>query len=236
MNEYYEKNARRFLEQFDQESYYWLTALITLHEPEISGNVREMLLASFEAFLPSIPYIGGDDNRRTLSILDAARCLVFYQLFKGRLSVEEIGQVLFEAIKLRQTDRTPAFYRDQKYTPEQVKEYRIRQAKQSQEKRYNADYVYEYVSPDSGEFEHGCNFTECGAFKLYKEYSALEFLPYYCYLDFPKMINTGQKMIRDNAMSLGDSFCNHRFKKGDQGEIPWPPPFVQNTDKTKGDQ
>lgn len=218
---YYSKNEIRFLDRLEQEIPYWMTALEELHGEDVCEGFREKLTRRFERLLPTLPYIGGDDNKMTLSLLDAARCLALYLELKSALTTKQIGEILFRAIILRQEDRGKQFYEDQTYTPEQVTQYRKEQAAASQRGNYPGDYVYHYEEAEGADY--GYNFTECGAQKLFQNYDSLELLPYFCYLDYPKMLNTGLKLTRTQALSHGDSHCNHRFRHGEQSLVPWPP-------------
>lgn len=222
---YYRRNKKKLLSGFDREAAFWLKPLTNLYGKASAARFGERLRGRFETFIVDIPCIGGSANRRTLSLIDAARCLVFYLEFRDLLPVIEIGRILFEAVVLRQSESASAFTRDERYTPEQVTAYRRYQAELSHRRRYPDDYLYDYIPPESGGFLFGYDFHECGAMKLYGKHDALAFLPFYCYLDFPKMIGTGQRLERDKTLSLGDPLCNHRFLQGEPGEIPWPPPF-----------
>jgi len=120
--------------------------------------------------------------------------------------------------------RGRGFYKQDQYTPEEITEYRKHQAERSQKREYPGDYVYKYVEEDG--YAYGYDFEECGARKLFRANDAMELLPNFCYLDYPKLKNTGLRLIRTKSLSKGDSYCNHRFRLGDTEEVPWPPPFV----------
>ena len=228
MSSYYTDIADELVARFDQEIGYWLESLRSFHGNEIAEGLSVRLRARYKALLPTLPYIGGSENKFTLSLLDAARCLTLFRELQNILSVEEIGLVLFRAIQLRQEGRGTQFYQQQQqqYTPEQVTAYRKRQAQGSQTREYSGDYVYEYVEEEG--YEYGYDFEECGALKLFKAHDAMEFLPFFCYLDYPKMKNSGLRMIRTKSLSTGHTYCNHRFRVGKVVDVPWPPPFVNN--------
>lgn len=221
---YYLENHERILARFDEEVRFWIESLTSLFGTHMAEGTVARLRTRYAAFLSSIPFIGGDDNSRTLWLLDAARFLVFYQEFRNRLSSLDIGHVLFEAIMLRQKNRGISFCSESRYTPEQVSEYRKKMAAKSQVMQYPGDYVYEYVV--NGEDGFGYNFTECGAYKLFKANDAMAFLPYFCYLDFPKMMNSGLSLSRTKTMSTGADIGNHRFRHGSAENVEWPPPFA----------
>jgi hypothetical protein len=175
--------------------------------------------------LPHIPYIGGDENHLTDSLVESTWYLAFYKAMKkhGR-TAEETGKVLYDAA-LAQIDDSPIVIPPSEIlTTEQLMERRRRRAERSQERRYPEDYVYKFVAGDGVEFDYGYDFLECAAQKFYHAQGADEFTPFYCFLDYPK-----NKMGLSRTMTLaeGHAKCNHRFKEGRKAELGWPPPFVK---------
>ena len=110
---------------------------------------------------------------------------------------------------------------------EQLSEQYRKAAERSQERRYPEDYVFEYVVGDGEEFDRGSDFTECATLKFYHAQGADEFMPFYCYLDFPKSKVIGTGLSRTMTLAEGDEKCNHRTKIGGETKCTWPPPFVK---------
>ena len=102
-------------------------------------------------------------------------------------------------------------------------ERRRQRAARSQERRYPDDYVYAFVAGDGEAFDYGYDFSECAAQKFYRAQGAEEFLPYYCFLDFAWSRVLGLGLSRSMALSEGCALCNHRFKRGRETLVEWPP-------------
>jgi hypothetical protein len=85
--------------------------------------------------------------------------------------------------------------------------------------------VFSFVAGDGDAFDYGYDFSECAAQKFYRAQEAEEFLPYYCFLDFAWSRVLGLGLSRSMALSEGYPRCNHRFKRGRETVVEWPPPF-----------
>jgi hypothetical protein len=225
-DEYYTARKAEFLKEFDEESQYW-RPIITLQYGEDFANIllREAR-EEFEALLPHIPYIGGDENHLTSSLVESVWYLALYKAMRkhGR-TAEETGKVLYDATVARIDEAPATIPPSERLTVEQLMERRKRRAERSQERHYPEDYVYEFVAGDGEEFDYGYDFLECAAQKFYHTQNADEFTPFYCFLDYPK---SKMGLHRTMTLSEGHTRCNHRFKEGRKTEFGWPPPFLKD--------
>jgi hypothetical protein len=89
----------------------------------------------FEALLPDIPYIGGDENHLTVSLVESMWYLAFYKAMKkcGR-TAEETGKVLYDTTLARIDDPQIELSPSEILTAEQLMERRRRRAERSQER------------------------------------------------------------------------------------------------------
>jgi hypothetical protein len=193
---------------------------------EFADTVLSKARAEFDALIPQLPYIGGDENHLTGSLVESVRYLAFYKAMKklGR-RVEETGKILYDAILVRVDEPRAAPPPAQRLTAEQLMERRRERAERSQERRYPQDYVYEFVAGDGAQFDYGYDFLECAAQKFYHAQDADEFLPFYCFLDFAWSRVYGLGLTRTMTLAEGHPKCDHRFKKGRRTEPDWPPLF-----------
>ena len=182
----------------------------------------------FEDLIPQIPYIGGDKNRRTETLIESVRYLAFYKAMKKHgKTAEESGKILYDAL-VSQINKT-----QQKATPtdwQNKNEYfkkRRKAAEESQERRYPGDYVYEFILGDGSEFDYGYNYIECASLKFCYMQNADEFMPFYCYLDFPLCSMLGLGLSRTMTLAEGYEKCNHRFRPGGETKLEWPPQFLK---------
>ena len=100
---------------------------------------------------------------------------------------------------------------------------RRQRAERSSERRYPDDFVYEFVKGDGEPFDYGYNFLECASEKFYRVQEALAFLPYYCFLDFPKCERGGLGLTRQGTLAEGCQVCDFRFRKGGISSLKWLP-------------
>jgi len=178
-----------------------------------------------EALISEIPYIGGDENPMTRHLIRSTTSLALYQAMKahGKKS-RETGKVIYDAVaaSVSELPRRPCKHLTAEYVSEEQ-----RQARQSQERRYPGDWVWEFVEGDGIQFDYGYDFLECGTQKLYRAHGADEFLPFYCYLDFVTQRTTGWGFARSMTLAEGHERCDFRWKKGGRTMKGWPPPFLK---------
>ena len=225
---YYIREKAELLEEFDKEVRIWKPVIIELYGEEIARKILREARESFEKLIPQIPYIGGDENRRTETLIESVKYLAFYKAMKKQgKTAEETGKVLYDAL-ITQIDKTQQKMPPTEWqNPEKYFKKRKKGAEESQERRYSGDYVYEFVLGDGKEFDYGYDYTECASQKFYRNHGADEFLPFYCYLDYPICSIIGLGLSRTMTLAEGHEKCNHRFRPGRGTKLAWPPPFLK---------
>jgi hypothetical protein len=226
--EYYISRESEWLESFARDTQRWKPIIFQQFGDDFAEAILKEARDEFEALIPEIPYIGGGENHLTGSLIKSARCLALYKAMKARgKTAEETGKILYDAIMSRVGEPIPEIPPHQKLTPEQLTERREKRAERTQLRQYPDDWVYEFVAGDGEEFDYGYNFTECATLKFYHAQGADEFLPFYCFLDFPESGAYGLGLSRTMTLAEGHPVCDHRFKKGRKSEQEWPPPFLR---------
>lgn len=225
--EYYTSRKQELLAEFAEDALYWRRAIASRDGEDLADAIVTECRQAFEALLPEIPYIGGDENRLTAELVRAARCLALYKAMKRRgKTPSQAGKVLYDAVELRGGCPSPPIPPSRWLSPEELMARRRERAELSQKRRYPGDWVYSFVAGDGETFDYGDDFVECAAQKLYRAQGAEEFLPFYCFLDFPISRAAGLGLSRTMTLAEGHEKCNHRFKKGSRVEREWPPPFL----------
>ena len=218
--EYYVIRKPEFLKRFDDELQYWRPIIVSRFGAKFADTVLREAHKEFEVLIPEIPYIGGDENHLTGSLVESVRYLAFYRAMKrqGR-KAEETGKILYDAILARVDEPRAPIPVFQRLTTEQLMEKRRERAQRSQERRYPQDYVYEFVASDGEEFDYGYDFSECAAQKFYHAQGADEFLLLYCFLDYAwsKVYRLG--LSRTMTLAEGHKKCDHRFKKAKETKL-----------------
>ncbi len=229
---YYISRKAELLKQFEEELRLWSPFIFAPYGEINAYRIIQDSRKCFEELIPQIPYIGGDANRRTETLIQSVQFLAFYQAMKKHgKTAEEAGKILFNALSAR-AEKIPA-----KTLPEGWKDrdeyYQIRKkgAAESQEKRYPADYVYAFVPGDGKKFDYGYDYSECATVKFFREQGADEFMPFCCYLDYPICRARGLGLTRTMTLGQGNAKCNHRFSPGKETKLEWPPPFLKKETK-----
>ena len=223
---YYMARRVELLQEFDEEMERWRLVLASQYGSDFAEQVLRESREQYQSLLPLVPYIGGDDNHLTSSLIGSAQCLALYRAMKTHAhTAAETGKVLYDAILARRHEPATPVSSAPLLTPEQLMERRRQRAAQSQERRYADDYMYAFVEGDGEAFDYGYDFSECAAQKFYHAQGAEEFLPYYCFLDYAWSQVLGLGLSRSTTLSEGYARCAHRFKRGRKTLVEWPPPF-----------
>ncbi len=225
---YYLVQHVRLLERFDRDAACWRPAIEEQFGDHFAADVLEEARAEFQALICQIPYIGGDDNHLTGSLVKSARCLALYRAMKRRdKTAAETGKLLYDATMAGMGHPTSEVAPERRLTDAQLMERRRERAERTQLRRYAADWLYDFIPGDGDAFDYGYDFYECATRKLYHNQGADEFLPFYCFLDFAESRVHGLGLFRTMTLAEGQLKCDHRFKKGRKSEPQWPPAFMK---------
>ena len=212
---YYASRKAEMLEGFDRAAQRWKVTLSQRYGDGFAEAVLQEARAEFKALVPAIPYIGGDENHLTGSLIGSVRCLAFYRAMKARgKPAAETGKVLYDAVQAHPDDYALQIPTAQRLSRDELMKRRRAGATRSQERRYAWDWVYEFVEGDGEAFDYGYDFLECATDKFYRAQGAGEFLPFYCFLDFLKCELDGLGLSRTTTLAEGGERCDHRFKEG----------------------
>ena len=226
---YYLSQKPELIECFEKESKRWRTILSKQYGEKFAENILLEAKYRFEVLIPEIPYIGGEENHLTNSLVGSVECLALCQAMKGRdKTAADAGKTLYEAVVVRYGNPIPGIPLSQMLSAEELMSRRKERAERSQQREYEDDFVYEFVEGDGDTFDYGYNFTECATQKFYIAQAAEEFLPFYCFLDFPKSRLYGLGLSRTGTLAEGCEVCDFRFKAGRDCEKEWPPPFMKH--------
>jgi hypothetical protein len=224
--EYYLSRKKEIMERYyDVHARAWEPFLVQSYGRKFAEDVLTETRSQYKEFIPTIPYIGGDENQMTHHLIRSTTGLTLYRVMKARgKTAQEAGKIVYDAVEenVKHILQVPG----RELTPE-LRDKEIELAMKSQERRYPDDWVWEYVEGDGAEFDYGYDFVECGAKKLYHTLDADEFLPYFCYLDFAMARTPGWGFTRTETLAEGFSRCNSRMKKGGVTHRGWPPPFAK---------
>jgi hypothetical protein len=182
----------------------------------------------FEALLPDVPYIGGDENPNTSALYLAAAMVAMYRSLRARgASVEQSARLIYLGSTdfLRSAPMRWLLRRQGRrlFDRRRIDRHRV-VAAASQERRYPGDWVLEFVEGDGKHFEYGYDYRECGIVKYLAREGAPELAPYLCWGDFPSFACMGVRLIRTETIAQGGQRCDFRFARGTPVQAT--PPFL----------
>lgn len=225
ITDYYISRSQELLRDFRHKARGWRSVLRDRYGEDSAEQISKEAEGAFVTLIPQIPYIGGDENRLTGSLISSAMALALYRAMTAhRKSPYETGRVLYDAIVA--APPPPPIPPSEYLTREQLMQRRRADAERSQRREHAMDFVYELVEGDGETFDYGYNFFECATRKFYRQQHAEEFLPYYCFLDYLKGERVGLGLRRSKTLAQGDDQCDHRFIEGGRADRTWPPDFA----------
>jgi len=225
---YYISCKPEMLASFDEAAQRWNVILSQRYGDDFAQALLQEARAEFEVLIPTMPYIGGDENHLTGSLIGSVGCLAFYRAMKAHgKPAAETGKVLYDAVQTHPGDYALQIPPAQRLSRDELMKRRRERAHRSQERRYAWDWVYEFVEGDGEAFDYGYDFLECATDKFYRAQGAQEFPPFYCFLDFPTCELDGLGLSRTVTLAEGGEKCDHRFKEGARSTQTWPPPFLK---------
>jgi hypothetical protein len=224
--EYYLSRKKEIMElYYDLHARAWEPFLVLSYGHKFTEAVLQETRSQYEEFIPTIPYIGGNENWMTHHLIRSTTGLILYKVMKAKgKTAYEVGKIVYGAVEesVKHIPQVPGHDLTTEFRDKEIK-----LARKSQERRWSDDWVWEFVEGDGAEFDYGYDFIECGAQKIYHTLDADEFLPYFCYLDFAMARTPDWGFTRTETLAEWYPRCNPRMKKGGVTEKGWPPPFVR---------
>jgi len=226
---YYVANKTRIIKDLDPILRQMRKLTAQSHGEALAATVASETMAEFERLLPQLPYIGGDRNTLTDTLIHSTGALAFYRVMKTHdQPAQETGRLLYrtiEALALQSSALSglSGQMAQSKAPQNQFK----RMAEASQKRLYPDDWVLTFVEGDGKIFDFGVDYTECGLCKFNHAQGADELTPYLCLGDFPvsQVYDTG--LVRTTTIARGGSHCDFRFKSGRPIQMEWTPDFLK---------
>jgi len=172
--------------------------------------------AEFAAHLQEIPYVGGDRNPFTDTLVQTASILTIYRVLKRQgMSTEEIG-CLTESMAERRVTKVPGFLRRLLgwFYMSPLNRRRVkRNAAISQRRQYPGDFVYQVIDEAGDSYQWGVDYIECGIVKYLQANGAGDLAPYLCQMDYLLFPAIGIELVRTGTIGRGCERCDFRFNR-----------------------
>lgn len=214
--EYYLKRQGRLLRNHRRMMAIGRPMLAERFGPAFAEQAVCQSTEVFQALLAELPYIGGDENPLTDTLVQVTSVLALYRVLQEHMSAAEVGELAH-----RMTEawiaRTPRWLRHlagRYYLSRMMQRRKRRQAALSQQRRHPEDFVFKYVAGDGAAFDWGIDYLECAIVKFFQEQGAAALTPYMCRLDFLMFPALGISLQRTGTRAQGCSHCDFRFSWG----------------------
>jgi len=188
-----------------EEKYGCETAL------KLRGQAMEVFQ---KEILPGLPYIGGQRNTFSVYLEQSSMALALYRAVQRHGStLEEAGQIIHRGMILVM-GRYPKglFHLYGRWMNSRLRYGSMRKsARLSRLRKFPADWVYEFVEGEPGQFDYGLDMHECGILKFMAEQGAPELTPYLCAVDYITYHAMGVELQRTETLVAGCPRCSFRM-------------------------
>lgn len=222
--DFYSRNKARFLKLFDFITNRTGPVFENHFGGELSKDIIKDGRSEFDKILNELPYIGGFQNDHTWYLLSSTILLSMHRAMKEHgKTTEESGQIVYEI--------TDALF---KSLPGFLSRYGgklffhiyyrrlLKQSKDTQEKTYPYNWVFEVFKGDGVRYDFAVDYHECFICRFFKEQGEEELIPYMCKLDYVISDTFDWGLVRTQTIYNGEKVCNFRYKKGRPAETGQP--------------
>jgi hypothetical protein len=185
--------------------------------PRRTAIMSRDALANFEGLIPGLPYVGGDRNLISYLVPVAAWYVALYLALRQHgKSAEDTGKLFYD-LDEAQFKATPGpqkkMMSERLFSPKYKEMFR-EWASWTQRREHPANWVAQFVEGRGGDFDYGCDYTECAMVKYVTSRKVPELAPYICLADFPSSRAYDSGLVRTKTIATGDGVCDFRYKKG----------------------
>lgn len=213
---YYTAHSTRLIKDLEKKLPYFKRVLNTEFPPAEVARIIHETRDEYRRLLPRLPDIGGRQNPMTENLLGAAWFLALAQPLRERgWSDDRVGDVIYRIAEVwvASSPRWLAWLQGQLVRTPLVRFLLGRISRQSQQRRYTADFVVQFVSGNGRDFDFGLDFTECAICKLFQTEQAGGLARHMCRIDYLTTSYRGIQLMRTGTIANGASKCDFRYKK-----------------------
>jgi len=185
--------------------------------PEGAAIMSRDALAKFEGLIPGLPNVGGDRNLISYLVPVAAWYVALYGALRqfGK-TAEDTGKLLYnlDEAQFKATPEPRKKMMSERLFSPRYKEMFRDWALWTQKREHPANWVAQFVEGRDGDFDYGCDYTECAMVKYVTSQKVPELAPYICLADFPSSRAYDSGLVRTKTIATGDGVCDFRYRKG----------------------
>ncbi len=223
-----DRRTRRLVRRFDR--FMPQRLLVERYGEETAAEMRQEMRDEYLRLIPGVPHIGKDGTSDGRFLAYGPMALAIYRVaMQSGGGLEDAGQLLHECGRAFY-QRVPTMLRPvlRWYMFSGLRRRGLeKDARNSQARRYPADYVFEMVSGDGESFDYGRDIIECGIVKYMHAQGADELTPYLCEWDYILAETLGIQLRRTKTLAWGCDRCDFRMTKDGTTTATWPPEFVE---------
>jgi hypothetical protein len=216
-----DKETRKALRQYDGMARRVSATLSrqfgTAEAFRLIGEIRN----EFEKIIPELPDIGSQPVFN-LFLTGTGWALAMYRTGEREgWSVEQSGQLVFDVTKAYLQSFPKIAHKFLRWlTNSRLYQNHVRRLPiRSQERRYPADYVFNYIDGNGEDFDYGVDYLECVSCKFLQTQGGMQIAPYLCNCDQLYSELWGWGLVRTQTLASGGTKCDFRFTPGGETRI-----------------
>lgn len=223
-NNYYLKRKRKLVSRHRRLLEANIGVFKKFYNEPTSRRIIEESLKEYEKLLPQIPYIGGKRNSNTPNLIGAVQLLSVIKILHDMGEKErDIGEIVY-LIGENYCYSVNFFLKliGKRILLSKIRAYKLKISAR-QKKKYEEDWVFDYIDGRGQDFEFGIDYRECGICKFYEKYGFEKYAHYLCLIDYPMLSVFGISLKRTKTIANGAELCDFRFCGDGKLRQGWPP-------------
>jgi hypothetical protein len=222
--DYWSVRCDTMLVQLDNRFVHFKPAIAEVYGKSEADEIAQDIHREFGRLIPDLPYVG-EDNPNTHSLVDSALLLAFFRSLKKRgAGPEQAAEIFFKGYRkyLHSTLFILRWAEKKMIVRPQRLEKLISAARESQERKYPGDYVFEVSVDENPPNVIHTYVSECGAKKFLMSQDALDLLPYVCHTDYVLYGALGIEFRCISSIAYGHEKCHYRVTLNRKPLPDWP--------------
>ena len=225
MDDYYIENKGKLLEMFDVVMNYFKPHFTQKFPNKNYDDFKKAAQKDFKFLIPTIPYIGGFENRFTLYLVSAPLVVAIYKNIKPLgIEDEEYGEFVFETVGKYLTPK-------RKITKILAKTMVVgwlgkflNKKNAKKPVKYEYEWKFDIIEDkDDEDLVYTMKYSQCGLQRYMKDLGYSHLTPFLCVSDYKLLSNLNIGFKRTKTIAMGGTYCDFQFRKNHPSPGTWSP-------------
>ncbi len=225
MDDYYIENKGKLLEMFDVVMDYFKPHFTQKFPNENYDDFKKDAQKDFELLIPTIPYIGGFENRFTLYLVSAPLVVAIYKNIKPLgIEDEEFGEFIYETVGKYLTPKRKIVKKLAKFMSVGWLGKLLNKKNSRKPVLYEYEWKFDIIEDKNDkDLIYTMKYNQCGLQKYMEDLGYSHLTPFLCISDYKLLSNLNIGFKRTQTIAMGGTYCDFQFRKNHPTPKTWDP-------------